>query len=386
MKWLIIVFALLVAGAILGPISSGNAGYVLVQFAGWSLETSVIALAIIMIVVAVAISLIYALFRAIASKTKKGGQWFSKRREGKAERLLEQGQLALLQQDYLAALQAFEQAHKQQPSTLFAALASYAAQQCGELGKSEFWRAQAGKAYEEADRVIQIKYIESIKNKEPDVAVKRLDALLAAGLADAATLRLAAELYKATGQWQALLELLPKLQQAGLYSADEFEELKSRVYQKRFIEEGKKGDNGLYDYWRALDKSYRSDATVRLSYAAALTHFNKKEACAKVIYKGLKRGELSIEQVNRSHVLTASYPKLVEYIQDALKRNPQHTGYIRALAQLAYDSKDYSLAQRALKKLVDSEARTEDYKLLGDIYNALGDTQLAANAYKKALA
>ena len=53
---------------------------------------------------------------------------------------------------------------------------------------------------------------------------------------------------------------------------------------------------------------------------------------------------------------------------------------------LAYDSKDYSLAQRALKKLVDKDATASDYQLLGDIYQSLGDSQLAANAYKKALA
>ena len=386
MKWLIIVFLLLVVGAILGPISSGNAGYVLVQFAGWSVETSVIALCIMAVVLFVVISLVLTLINAFFSRTKKGSQWFGKRRNAKAQRLLHEAELRLLQQDYLPALQAFEKAYKANTDASTAAFAAYAAQQCGELGKSEFWRSQAGKAFEKADGVIQLKYIDSIKAKDPDAAARRLEQLLAEQPHYPQPWILAIEVYGANHQWKRLIELLPDIERYSGKSASTLEALKKDIYFNRFVDEGRKGSDALYTFWRSLDKNHRAQNWVRLSYARALKHMNQKEACAKVLYKGLKRGDLTIAEVNDADLLCADYSKLIEFVQETLKRNPNHSDYIRALAQLAYDNKDYSLAQRALKKLVDSEASRADYKLLGDVYNSLGDGQLAANAYKKALA
>lgn len=386
MKWLILVFALLVAGAILGPISSGNAGYVLVQFAGWSIETSVIALFILTVIAVVVISLCVGLVKAIMRRGRAGGQWFGKRRSASASRELERAQVGLLNHDYLKALQAFEKAYKYTKEPGTAALAAYAAQQCNELGKSEFWRSQAGKVFEQADTVIKIKYIESIKSQQPNLALTKLDELIKQNPDSALPWQLVIELYSANNQWQRLIELLPAIASKIDGDAPQISALEYQVYYQQFVSEGKKTGEALYNFWRSLTKSQRATTQVRLAYARALKDLNKKEVCGKVIYKGLKRGELTINEVNDKHVLCASYPKLVEYVQEALKRNAQHKGYIRALAALAYDSKDYSLAQRALKKLTESETTGSDYKMLGDVYHALGNTQLAANAYKKALA
>lgn len=188
------------------------------------------------------------------------------------------------------------------------------------------------------------------------------------------------------GDWQFLGEKIDHFEALESHANKPKGDLKLRVYQQLFIAEGRKGKDRLHDYWRSLSRSERADERIRLAYAKALQHLGDNESCAKVVYKGLKRGQLAIEQVVNNKALCASYTKLLEFVQDALKRNPDHSGYIRALALLAVDSKDYSLAQRALRKLIDSQATAEDYKLLGDVYNALGDSQLAANAYQKALA
>ena len=70
----------------------------------------------------------------------------------------------------------------------------------------------------------------------------------------------------------------------------------------------------------------------------------------------------------------------------SLEAQTNDSQYIRALAVLALGNKDYSLAQRALKKLSDLNAcNKDDYIRMGDAYAALGDNRLAANAYKQAL-
>jgi HemY protein len=105
-----------------------------------------------------------------------------------------------------------------------------------------------------------------------------------------------------------------------------------------------------------------------------------------VILKGLKRGDLEPAAVNSLHLFNAKSEKLLEFVQAQLKQNPESRDYLYALAQIAMDNQDFSLAQRALKKLAEIEPGSHVYRLLGDAYHALGDSQLAANAYKEALA
>ncbi|MGM0481183.1 MAG: heme biosynthesis HemY N-terminal domain-containing protein [Pseudomonadota bacterium] len=386
MKWLIVVLALMVAGAILGPISSGNAGYVLIQFAGWSLETSVIALAIIAVVVVVAFSLIVAIINAVFRRTRKSGRWFSQRREHRANELVKAAQLELLQQNYLDALQYFEKAYKKHPGAEIAAQASYSAQQCNEYGKAEFWRDKAGPDYAKTDWILKAKHIDAIKKSDPAEAARQMQPLLQQQPKDPYIWQLATDVYTTAQRWQQLTDIMPSIERYAHFSEEQLNRLKQQTLYQRFVEEGRKSDAALFDHWRSLNKSERSQDWIRLSYAEALKHFGNKEACAKIIYKGLKRGQLSIEQVNNKGLLFASYAKLVEYVQDTLKRNPEHQGYLKALALLAFDNKDYSLAQRAMSKRLDKSDDADDLALMGDIYNALGDSQLAANAYQRALA
>lgn len=382
MKWLIVVLVILIAGAILGPISSGNAGYVLVQFAGWSMETSVIALILITLVTVLLISVVVALIKSLVGRGKAGGQWFSKRRDLKAAEWLQQGQVALLEQDYQAALKAFEAAYKKQASAVIAAMASYAAQRTGEAGKSEFWRSEAGERFEQADRVLQLQHIRSLATRDANAASQELGAWLKQHPHDEEGWQLAIRLAPEANAWQFLADNLTYVDKY----ADNAEQFKQTIYFQLFLLRGRQGNDTLYDYWRSLNRSQRGEAFIRLAYARALKHLGQREACAKVVYKGLKRGELGIEEATDANVLCAADEKLLAFVQETLKRNPEHNGFIRALAILAIDSKDYSLAQRALKKLVEKQPNPRDYKYLGDVYNALGDSQLAANAYQKALA
>ncbi|WP_404400768.1 tetratricopeptide repeat protein [Idiomarina seosinensis] len=386
MKWLIVVLALMVAGAILGPISSGNAGYVLIQFAGWSFETSVIALAIITVIAVVAVSLIVATINALLRRTRKSGKWLAQRREQRAKQLVKTAQLELLQHNYMDALQCFEKAYKKHSSAGIAAQASYSAQQCNEYGKAEFWRDKAGADYLKTNWILKAKRIESLKSSDTSEAAREMQELLQRDPKDPYIWQLATEVYIKSERWQQLTDIMPSIERYAGFDDKRLAELKHQVMYQRFLEEGRKSDDALFQQWRSLSKSERNTDWIRLSYADALRHFGKKEACAKIIYKGLKRGDLSIEQANSRGLLFANYAKLVEHVQDTLKRNPDHKGYLRALALLAFDNKDYSLAQRAMSKLIDNSDSTEDWVLMGDIYNALGDSQLAANAYQKALA
>jgi len=217
-------------------------------------------------------------------------------------------------------------------------------------------------------------------------ADRKIQSLLKTKPHTANVLKLAYRVFSASGNWQQLKDLLPELRQVTDLAPAEFERLEYQVYFERFVAEGRKSNEMLYNEWRSLPSKQRADATVRLSYAAALKHLGDHEISARVILKGLKRGELEPAAVNSLHLFNAKSEKLLEFVQAQLKQNPESRDYLYALAQIAMDNQDFSLAQRALKKLAEIEPSSHVYRLLGDAYHALGDSQLAANAYKEALA
>lgn len=172
--------------------------------------------------------------------------------------------------------------------------------------------------------------------------------LLEAKPHSANVLKLAYRVFKASGNWQQLKELLPELRRVTDLAPAEFDRLEYQVYFERFVAEGRKSNEMLYNEWRNLPSKQRSNATIRLSYAAALKHLGDYEVSARVILKGLK-GELQPAAVNSLHLFNAKSEKLLEFVQAQLKQDPENRDYLYALAQIAMDNQDFSLAQRALK-------------------------------------
>lgn len=386
MKWIIALIVIIILGAIIGPMASGNAGYVLVQFAGVAIETTVVGLVLVTIVGVAILAVIVSLLRRLLSKTRQGRKWLANRSERKAQTIFQQGIRELLNDEPNKAAESFAKAYKKSPDHNVAALTTLASCLNNDAGKATFWQEEAGKFYENADTLLQLVVIEQQVKSNPPQADKMMQSLLDSKPHSANALKLAYKVFKASGNWQQLKNLLPELRQVTDLAPAEFERLEYQVYFERFVAEGRRSNEILYNEWRSLPSKLRSDSTIRLSYAAALKHLGDHEPSARVILKGLKRGELQPAAVNSLHLFTAKSEKLLEFVQAQLKQNPEHRDYLYALAQIAMDNQDFSLAQRALKKLTEVEPSSRVYRLLGDAYHALGDSQLAANAYKEALA
>lgn len=386
MKWIIALVVVIILGAVIGPLASGNAGYVLIQFAGVAVETTVVGLVVVTIVAVAVLAVIISLLRRLLSKTRQGRKWLANRSERKAQTIFQQGIRELLNDEPNKAAESFAKAYKKSPDNNVAALTTVASCLNKDAGKATYWQEEAGKFYEDADTLLQLVVIEQQVKTDPAKADKKMRSLLESKQHSTNVLKLAYRVFKASGDWQQLKDLLPELRKVTDLAPAEFERLEYQVYFERFVAEGRRSNEILYNEWRSLPSKQRTDATIRLSYAAALKHLGDHEISARVILKGLKRGDLQPAAVNSLRLFNAKSEKLLEFVQAQLKQNPENRDYLYALAQIAMDNQDFSLAQRALKKLAEIEPSSHAYRLLGDAYHALGDSQLAANAYKEALA
>ena len=386
MKWWVYVLVVLIAGAILGPISAGNAGYLLINFAGYTIESTVIGLVVFLVIAILAFSIVIAAIRALLGKTRAGSQWFSRRKAKKLKQRERRAILAMLKHDYTSALVDFELLYKQQRSENLAALLAFTADRAGEPGKAKYWLDTAGSDFKSAVGFISMQSETQNNGDHQQLSIRHVESQLDRGELPPSQWAQTIELYKTEKRLDDLQPHLNQIQEQAKLSQQDYDQLVLSVYLQHFIRIAHNDAKALFKDWKSLSRTQRSTPSIRLAYAKALNYYGQHAACTKVVKKGLERGELNLNDCVNEHVLVGTDPNIIDWVQSHLKRKPNDSQYIRALAVLALGNKDYSLAQRALKKLSDLNAcNKDDYIRMGDAYAALGDNRLAANAYKQAL-
>ena len=96
----LLLFVLLIAGIVVGPMIAGHQGYVLIQTDNYNIETSVTGLAIILILAMVVLFAIEWLLRRIFRTGAHTRGWFVGRKRRRARKQTEQALLKLAEGDY----------------------------------------------------------------------------------------------------------------------------------------------------------------------------------------------------------------------------------------------------------------------------------------------
>ncbi|EKE80598.1 heme biosynthesis HemY N-terminal domain-containing protein [Idiomarina xiamenensis] len=381
----LLVVLIIIAGLVIGPLWAGNTGYVLIEMAGWQIETSVVGAAIVVAVAIVLIWLLDWLISKLVRRGRMGSRWLRQRRQRKAQTAYQDGLTALLENDYDTAQQRFAQAYKVKARSEFAALAGFAAQHQGDSEAARRWRDKLSNFQRPNEYSLRVSEISQLSKSQPEAARQQLLALLSESPKHRGALALAPQVLSETEAWHDLYELLPAIEREKALPEDQLQPLRYQVLLQLFLNKGRQGNATLASFWHQLDKRERRDAGVRLAYAQALHHLGEDVIAAKVIYRGLKRGDMSLYQVLKADLLVVSNDDIVNYVQEGLRKTPDDGVYLQALGQMALQSGDYSLAQRALKSAAEKSPSARVYRQLGQAYEALGDPQLALSAYQKAM-
>jgi Uncharacterized enzyme of heme biosynthesis len=133
----LLLFALLIAGIVVGPMIAGHQGYVLIQTDNYNVETSVTGLVIIMILIMVVLFALEWVLRRIFRTGAHTRGWFVGRKRRRARKQTEQALLKLAEGDYqqVEKLMAKNADHAEQPVVNYL-LAAEAAQQRGDEARA----------------------------------------------------------------------------------------------------------------------------------------------------------------------------------------------------------------------------------------------------------
>ncbi|STR42630.1 HemY-like protein [Klebsiella michiganensis] len=289
---ILLLFALLLAGIVVGPMIAGHQGYVLIQTDNYNIETSVTGLAIIMILTMVVLFAIEWLLRRIFRTGAHTRGWFVGRKRRRARKQTEQALLKLAEGDYqqVEKLMAKNADHAEQPVVNYL-LAAEAAQQRGDEARANQHLERATELA--GDDLIPVEitaYACQLARNENHAARHGIDKLLEITPRHPEVLRLAEQAYIRTGAWNSLLDILPSMAKANVSDEEHRAELEQLAWiglMDKTLADG--GSEGLRDWWKSQNRKTRSQVALQVAMANRLIESDDHDTAQQIIIEGLKK-------------------------------------------------------------------------------------------------
>lgn len=289
---ILLLFALLIAGIVVGPIISGHQGYVLIQTDNYNIETSVTGLVIIMILTMVVLFAIEWLLRRIFRTGAHTRGWFVGRKRRRARKQTEQALLKLAEGDYqqVEKLMAKNADHAEQPVVNYL-LAAEAAQQRGDEARANQHLERATELAGDDLIPVEIARVRlQLARNENHAARHGIDKLLEITPRHPEVLRLAEQAYTRTGAWNSLLDILPSMAKANVSD----EEHRAALEQQAWIglmdqTLADRGSDGLREWWQNQNRKTRGQVSLQVAMASLLIESDDHDTAQQIIIDGLKK-------------------------------------------------------------------------------------------------
>lgn len=228
----LLLFILLMAGIVIGPIVAGHQGYVLIQTDNYNIETSVTGLVIILIVALIVLFILESLLRRIFRTGASTRRWFVGRKNHRARRHTKAALMKLAEGDYrqVEKLLTRNADDADQPVVNYL-LAAEAAQQRGDDMRANQHLERAMEAADKDQLPVDITRVRlQLARNENHAARHGVDHLLDIAPRHPEVLRLAEQAFVRTRAWQALLDILPAMRKVRVYEEAQIDALSYQAY------------------------------------------------------------------------------------------------------------------------------------------------------------
>lgn len=288
----LLLFALLIAGIVLGPMVAGHQGYVLIQTDNYNIETSVTGLVIILILALVVLFALEWLLRRLFRTGAHTRGWFAGRKRRRARKQTEQALLKLAEGDYqqVEKLMAKNADHAEQPVVNYL-LAAEAAQQRGDEARANQHLERAAELAERDPIPVEITRVRlQLARNENHAARHGVDRLLEITPRHPEVLRLAEQAYLRTGAWSSLLDIIPSMTKANVADEAHREALQQQAWIGLMDQaRADQGSEGLKAWWKNQSRKTRHQVVLQVAMAEHLIECNDHDTAQAIILEGLKR-------------------------------------------------------------------------------------------------
>lgn len=384
----LLLFIILIAGIVLGPMFAGHQGYVLIQTDTYNIETSVTALVIMLILLIVVLFAIEWILRRVFRTGARTRGWFVGRKRTRARKQTREGLMKLAEGDYtqVEKLLSRNADHAEQPVVNYL-LAAEAAQQRGDELRVNQYLERASEVADSNQLPVDITRVRiQLARGEYHAARHGVDALLNVAPRHPEVLRLAEQAYVRTQAYQSLLEILPSLAKANVYNDDEIQQLQLKAYIGLMNERMANGGSlGLKSWWNDQSRKTRHETALQVAMIEHLIECNDHDTAQQILVDGLKR-KFDERLVLLMPKLKSGNPEQLEkLLNQQIKQHGASALLNSTLGQLLMRHGEWQQASEAFRAALKQRPDAYDYAWLADVLDKLHRPEEAAQMRRDGL-
>ncbi len=378
--YLLVLVAVCLIAMIAAPSLVGDKGYVLIQMGNFIVETSVVALGIMLFVAAFGWIIISILIGRTVKLTKRSGSWFGSRSRRKQQKAFYRSIQALAEGDWDDATKAAEQAESGNfdgVNFLVAAQAAVARDRQDTAVRklneaAEFTHSAL------AARVTLARM--ALADKKPEKALKALSELDEKQQKSAIAIKLRVQALAESGQWAKLEQELSGYKKI---LGNDYAVWSKQIAKGRLAEvASKQGAIALKLFWDELPRKQRNDIGYQAAYAEQLLTQGMHQEAQTVLLGWQKRGPVAeLLPLFKSLRLPNPAPT-IQALEKWIKADQENANLYSILGYVAYHAGDLLLADKALQKAMKLHPTQEGWLLLAEL-NEKADNPESAMAYYK---
>ncbi|ARU96294.1 protoheme IX biogenesis protein HemY [Tatumella citrea] len=384
----LIVFLLLLAGIVLGPMLAGHQGYVLIQTDNWNIETSVTGLVIILIVALLVILAIEWLLRRVLRTGIRTRGWFSGRKRRRAQRQTRDALIKLAEGDHkqVEKLLSRDADYAADPLANYL-LAAEAAQQRGDEVRANQHLERAAEVSTDNQIPVEITRARILLARHEDHAARHcLDRLLEVAPRHPEVLRLAEQAYLNTGAWRALLDILPSMEKVQTGNEQHLQDLRERAWLGMMNQAmAEQGSEGLKQWWKNQSRKTRQDISLQVAMANHLIECNDPLMAQEIVLTGLKR-QYDERLILLLPGINSPQPEPLEKaLRQQIKQHGATPLLNSTLGQMLMRQAQWQQAADAFTQALKQRPDGFDYAWLADCYDKIGRPEEAARMRREGL-
>ncbi|QYM98142.1 protoheme IX biogenesis protein HemY [Dickeya ananatis] len=384
----LLLFVVLLAGIVVGPMLAGHQGYVLIQTDNYNIETSVTGLVIILVLFLLAFLAVEWLLRRVFRTGARTRGWFIGRKRTRARQQTKAALLKLTEGDYLQVekLLTRNADHAEQPVVNYL-LAAEAAQQRGDEFRTRQYLERAAEIADGDQLPVDITRVRiQLARNEDHAARHGVDRLLEVAPRHPEVLRLAEQAFLRTHAYSALLDILPAMRKTRLHDEPSLDELQQRAtigLMDQAMSEG--GSEGLKQWWKNQPRKARQSLAMQVAMAERLIVCDDPVTAQDIIIDGLKQ-QFDYRLVQLLPRLNSGQPEPLEkLLRQRLKQHNNDALLHSTLGQLLMKHGEWQQASDAFSAALALRPDAYDYAWCADAFDRLKRPEDAARMRRDGL-
>ncbi|WP_409308385.1 protoheme IX biogenesis protein HemY [Pectobacterium sp. B1J-3] len=384
----LLLFLILVAGVVLGPMMAGHQGYVFIQTSNHNIRTSVTGLVIMLVLLFIALRVIESIIRRIFRTGARTHGWFLGRKRSRAKKQTKAALLKLAEGDYLQVekLLTRNADHAEQPVVNYL-LAAEAAQQRGDEFRTKQYLERAAEIADTDQLPVDITRVRiQLARNEDHAARHGVDRLLEVAPRHPEVLRLAEQAFLRTHAYSALLDILPAMRKLPTNNEEHVQALQQQAYiglMNQAMSDG--GSEGLKQWWNNQSRKIRTEVPVQVAMVEHLIECDDHDTAQKIILDGLKRQYDERLILLMPRLKTGNPDQLEKMLHQQIKQQGATPLLNSTLGQLLMKHGEWQQASDAFRAALEQRPDAYDYAWRADALDRLRLPEDAAQMRREGL-